>query len=95
MRFELPPLRRTIVVHVSAPYQVLVTRPTKWGNPFVRGVHGTKVECVEKHREWLRARPQLIAHARVVLRGKRIACTCRSQPCHAYTLARVADGGEP
>jgi hypothetical protein len=29
---------------------VVVARPTKWGNPFRVGVHGTRADCLEKFR---------------------------------------------
>lgn len=27
---------------------IVVARPTKWGNPFVVGIHGTHAECVHR-----------------------------------------------
>lgn len=80
----------TTVVHVSEPHDVCVMRPGKWGNPFRVGVHGTRRQVVEKHKEWLPQQKGLMADLEE-LRGKRIACCCHGQPCHAYTLAEFAD----
>jgi hypothetical protein len=33
------------------PDTVTVARPTKWGNPFVIGEHGTRAECVARYRD--------------------------------------------
>lgn len=32
------------------PKTVVVSRPTKWGNPFIVGQNGTRQECVEAYR---------------------------------------------
>jgi hypothetical protein len=32
---------------------VIVSRPTKWGNPFRIGVHGTREECVRQFRDFI------------------------------------------
>jgi len=31
----------------------IVSRPTKWGNPFRIGVDGTREECVRQFGEWI------------------------------------------
>ena len=40
---------------------VYVGRPTKWGNPFVIGKHGTRDQVVAKYRAYLLGNAQLIA----------------------------------
>jgi len=56
---------------------VLVTRGTRWGNPFRIEEYG----CAE---ELLAQLPEL--------RGKRLACYCSlDEPCHADILARLAN----
>lgn len=74
------------------PNCVKVDRSTKWGNPFIVGVHGTRAECVKGFRQlcagYLRisadaatiaAQERFLAHAqahREDLRGKDLACWC-------------------
>lgn len=85
---------------------VKVDRATRWGNPFVVGVHGTQAECVDLYRLLLaglvaigerNVSDQLAAleHARAHiadLRGKQLACWCRSgTPCHADVLLEAAN----
>lgn len=77
-------------------YEVYVGRPSKWGNPFVIGPHGTRQEVIAKYREWLLQQPELIA-ALPELRGKVLGCHCWPAECHAEVLARLAnmDQGDP
>jgi hypothetical protein len=88
------------------PDTVKVDRATKWGNPFIVGVHGTRAECVELYRLMLAelmamgnanleeqriARAHLVAHI-TELRGKDLACWCNSDgPCHADALLEIAN----
>jgi len=71
---------------------VKVARPTKWGNPFEIGVHGTRQEVLRKYRAWimqkLTEQPDFLAP----LRGKNLACFCKMhQPCHADILLELAN----
>lgn len=55
-----------------------------------------QAEAVEQYREWLKhaARGiEVLAQARQMLRGKRLACYCPlDQPCHADVLAELVNG---
>lgn len=70
---------------------VYVGRPTKWGNPFVIGEHGTREEVIEKYQHWLGQRPELIRAARHELAGRHLVCWCAPEPCHADVLLAVAN----
>ena len=67
------------------PNTVVVSRPSRWGNPFRVGIDGTAAECVELYRaNW----PQ----DAVLLRGKNLACWCKlGEPCHADALLEIAN----
>ena len=74
---------------------VVVARPTRWGNPFKTG-HGhlTNEEVVDLYRTWLLhpERADLLAAARVFLRGHDLVCWCRpDQACHADVLLELAN----
>ena len=74
------------------PNCVKVDRSTKWGNPFIVGVHGTRAYCVQLFRylcagklcisvdiPCVTAQEKFMAHAlanRERLRGKDLACWC-------------------
>lgn len=74
-----------------------------FGNPFIVGVHGTREECVQKHKTWLengeafgnkqasRELRQIVLAALPELKGKDLECWCFPLPCHANTLVEMAN----
>lgn len=71
---------------------VVVTRPTKWGNPHPLALG--RAEAVRRYEEDLRAgRLRItIEDARRELRGRDLACYCALDlPCHADVLLAVAN----
>lgn len=79
------------------PDAVYVGRPTKWGNPFVIGKDGTRLEVIAKYKAWLaEAFDPLQAHQFVndairELGGKDLVCWCAPLRCHAYVLLEIAN----
>jgi hypothetical protein len=76
---------------------VIVSRPTKWGNPFRIGVHGTREECVQQFGKWITGDDRTarsLRHALDELRGKDLACWCPPGPCHGDILIEMANGRE-
>lgn len=79
------------VVHVKKEfYDVYVGRPSKWGNPYIIGEHGTRAEVLTKYREYLMSNEELLAQL-PELAGKTLACWCSPQPCHADLLLKLAN----
>ena len=76
---------------VIPPNAVYIGRPSKWGNPFAIGVHGTREFVIEKYREWLFERPELIEVVKRELVGKDLICYCSPKPCHGDVLIEVAN----
>ena len=70
---------------------VYVGRPTKWGNPFIVGVHGKQGECVELFARDIESRPELVEAAKRELRGKHLVCWCAPRACHADVLLAIAN----
>lgn len=78
------------VVHCKkASYDVYIGRPSKWGNPFVIGKHGTRDEVIQRYREWLMSQPELLAEVKTlkercwvatVLPPHAMAMCCRNWP---------------
>lgn len=85
------------VVHCKREsYDVLVARPSKWGNPFTHRPSklasiyvATREEAIEKYEEWIKTQPELMA-ALPELHGKVLACWCAPKACHADVLLRLA-----
>ncbi|MET8634818.1 DUF4326 domain-containing protein [Streptomyces sp. NPDC004680] len=56
---------------------------------------GTRAEVMDKYREHLRSRPDLLELVSA-LRGRTLACWCTPEPCHGDILAEIADRpGDP
>lgn len=85
---------------------VIVTRGTKWGNPFIVSPKArpgarsgaeyicvpTVEEAVLTYREFCKQKPEIALAAQKELRGKNLACFCRlDQPCHADVLLELAN----
>ena len=71
---------------------IVVSRPTKWGNPYKPGKL-TRAEAVASYRRDLMAGKLCVdaADARTELRGHDLACWCQLDgPCHADVLLKVA-----
>ena len=71
---------------------VVVTRPTKWGNP--HPLELGRAEAVRRYRDDLFAGRLRITidDARRELRGRDLACYCPlDEPCHAEVLLEVAN----
>lgn len=69
---------------------------SKWGNPFKpdrEGVKrdGTKEEIIEKYRQRLLSKPDLMASL-PELRGKRLGCWCKPDACHGDVLIELVEG---
>jgi Domain of unknown function (DUF4326) len=81
----------TTVVHCQRdPYDVYIGRPSRWGNPFYIGTHGTRLEVIQKYADWIATQPDLLRDL-VSLRNKRLGCWCAPEPCHGDVLAILAD----
>ena len=69
-------------------YDVLIGRPSKWGNPFQIGRDGNRERVIKMYEIHVRRRPDLIA-ALPELAGKRLGCYCHPLPCHGEVLIRL------
>ncbi len=71
-------------------HHVYIGRPSKWGNPFVVGKHGTREQVIERYERWLLGNDALMA-ALPELRGKVLGCWCAPRACHGEVLVRLAN----
>ena len=69
---------------------VYVGRPSKWGNPFHIGPHGTREQVIARYRNWLMTHPTLMKDIEE-LRDKDLVCWCAPEPCHADILLELAN----
>lgn len=81
----------TKVVHCKKePYDVMIDRTTKWGNPFTIGEDGTRKEVIEKYRKWLLNNKELLK-CLPELRGKILGCWCKPNACHGDVLLELLE----
>jgi hypothetical protein len=80
-----------LVVHNKRkPFDVYIGRPSKWGNPFEIGAHGTREEVILQYEAWLQSHPKLLADL-PELKGKVLGCWCAPKACHGDVLAKLAN----
>ena len=72
----------------KSAYDVLIARPSKWGNPFIVGRDGNREQVIRMYEVHVRRRPDLIA-ALPELFGKRLGCYCKPGACHGDVLIRL------
>lgn len=73
------------------PSAVYVGRPSKWGNPFLIAIDGTREEIIAKYANWLDG---MVHNGKLdldELRGKDLVCWCAPLPCHADVLLELAN----
>ena len=88
-------MNQTKVVHCKKqPYDIYIGRPSIWGNPFILGRDGTRIEVVERYRIYLHSKPELMDKI-LSLRGKVLGCWCSPHACHGDVLAELADASNP
>lgn len=71
---------------------VYVGRPTKWGNPYKMGEHGTRHDVVRLYRLLARDRgAEFIEQVQDELAGRDLVCWCAPHECHADVLLEIAN----
>ena len=81
------------VVHCKKEaYDIYIGRPSKWGNPFAVGNHGTRDEVVNKYSVWiLQPEQQHLINSLHELEGKTLGCWCKPNSCHGDVLIKLLE----
>lgn len=93
---RVPPVvlnAKRIGTTASTSSRIFIGRPSKWGNPFVIGRDGDRMDVIEKYGFWLMKQPRLLASLRE-LQGKDLLCWCDPEPCHGHILIELANDEE-
>lgn len=69
---------------------VYIGRGSKWGNPFIIGVHGNRQQCIEQYETYIRSKPALLASIPELV-SKTLVCYCAPMPCHGDVLIHLVD----
>lgn len=81
-----------MIVHKNkSSYDVDISRPNKYGNPFIIGVHGTRKEVIEKYESYILEK-YTVEEIVEDLEGKVLGCYCSPKPCHGDVLLRIING---
>jgi Domain of unknown function (DUF4326) len=75
------------------PEDIRIDRRTEFGNEFVIGRDGTRVDVIAKFEAAERARLAASVTRRAKVRqmhSRRLFCWCAPQPCHGNVYARLA-----
>ena len=77
------------VVHCKKEkYDVYIGRGSKWGNPFIIGIHGNREEVIARYRKWILTQPELINSLKE-LQYKTVGCWCKPNACHGDVLKEL------
>lgn len=82
----------TRVVHCKRqPFDVLIDRSTKWGNPFIIGKHGDREDVIRLHHImlWKPESTRLRGEIRRELTGFVLGCHCSPLACHGDNFIDV------
>jgi hypothetical protein len=90
---------KVVSIHSGEHYDVYIGRGSKWGNPFSHLPNTSAPWPVESREDAIRAyedyllnkRPDLVAAAKIELRGKDLGCHCKPLDCHGDVLLRIAN----
>ena len=77
-----------------ARYDLYIGRPGPWGNPYVIGRDGTRIDIIRKYEWYLRRRirsGEITARDLAEHYGKALGCYCKPSACHGDALARYID----
>jgi uncharacterized protein YebE (UPF0316 family) len=71
---------------------VLICRPSKWGNPFKVGVDGTRTEVIALYKEYIYNSD--LYNDLDELEGKTLGCHCKPKACHGDVLVELCRHNE-
>jgi hypothetical protein len=81
-------MARVVNLRHEQRYDVLIARPSKWGNPFQIGRDGNRERVIEMYEVHIRHRPDFLADLPELI-GKRLGCYCKPLPCHGDVLVKL------
>jgi hypothetical protein len=83
----------TKVVHFrKESFDILIMRPSKWGNPFIIDKDGDRPTVLYKYWKWIQTQPELLAAIPLEIKDKVLACCCFQGDARGDILAALADG---
>ncbi len=87
INFEVLSVMTRVVHRYREAYDIYIGRGSKWGNPFVIGRDGNRIEVINKYREWIIK--QEVMKDLGELEGKVLGCYCAPLKCHGDVLVEL------
>lgn len=81
-------LKTLVVNRHKEPFDVYIGRGTIYGNPFIIGKDGNRVEVIEKYRRYVLTNHEIMKHL-CELKGLRLGCSCAPKLCHGDVLVEL------
>jgi hypothetical protein len=84
---------RVVNIHKN-DYDVLIMRPSIFGNPFRLGPKDSRHEVLKKYRVWLAEKvktDEVFKTQLLALKGKRLGCCCSPMACHGHVIAEMVE----
>jgi hypothetical protein len=87
-------IKDTIAVNVKySTCDKYCGRGSKWGNPYVINVHGTRKQCIDLFKIYLINNKELMDSLDELI-GLRLGCNCKPKPCHVDVIIDVMKNKE-
>jgi len=87
---------KTTVVNVKREScDVLIGRPSIFGNPYIVERDGTRAEVIKLYREYFLikvAQDDQFRKKVAALKGKKLGCYCKPLPCHGDVIVEYLEG---
>ena len=81
---------KVVNINTGAEFTVYIGRGSKWGNPFIIGVDGTRKEVIAKYRKYLLENKELLADI-MSLDGETLGCYCKPKACHGDIIIETIE----
>lgn len=66
-----------------------IGRGSRWGNPFVIGIHGDRAEVIAQFKEYASAKIKVDMNWLKPLVGQDLVCYCTPKACHGDVLLKM------
>ena len=81
---------RLVNVRHTNQYDVLIARPSKWGNPFPVTPRCPREKAIRMYNVYIRRNRKLLDDLSELV-GKVLGCYCAPLPCHGEVLLKLLE----
>ncbi|QIG71768.1 hypothetical protein EVB32_298 [Rhizobium phage RHph_TM39] len=94
---------KVVNMHKDRHFDIDITRNGMYGNPFILGKDGDRVNVINKFRDWIKGiscqevepiRRRSIVESLPSMKDKVLGCVCAPNPCHGDVYVDFIEGVE-